>query len=97
MRFLQCQVRVSKAVALLIGLLLLLTIIEPASANDNVVLQWNEATLDAIRNTKSAPPIAARALAITHTAIVECRLEKTLGLFPSCRPTAHNFDGRLAA
>src|SRR5438477_1838164 len=57
--------------ALLIGLALLLTAIEPAVAIDNVVLQWNEATLDAIRNTKSAPPIAARAFSITHTAMFD--------------------------
>src|SRR5205814_7986513 len=57
--------------ALLIGLALLLTAIEPAVAINNVVLQWNEATLDAIRNTKSAPPIAARAFAITHTAMFD--------------------------
>src|SRR5438552_17033987 len=57
--------------ALLIGLALLLTAIEPAVAIDNVVLQWNEATLDAIRNTKSAPPIAARAFSITHTAMLD--------------------------
>src|SRR5437667_11848747 len=68
--FLQCQMRITcRTEALLIGLALLLTAIEPAVAIDNVVLQWNEATLDAIRNTKSAPPIAARAFSITHTAI----------------------------
>src|SRR5436305_15053721 len=57
--------------ALLIGLALLLTAIELAVAIDNVVVQWNEATLDAIRNTKSAPPIAARAFSITHTAMFD--------------------------
>src|SRR5437016_13382386 len=57
--------------ALLIGLALLLTAIEPAVAIDNVVLQWNEATLDAIPNTKSAPPIAASAFSITHTAMFD--------------------------
>src|SRR5436309_12338966 len=57
--------------ALLIGLALLLTAIEPAVAIDNVVLQWNDATRDAIRNTKSAPPIAARAFSITHTAMFD--------------------------
>src|SRR6266581_133233 len=70
--FLQCQMRITcRTEALLIGLALLLTAIEPAVAIDNVVLQWNEATLDAIRNTKSAPPIAARAFAITHTAMFD--------------------------
>ena len=72
MCFLQCQMRITcRTEALLIGLALLLTAIEPAVAIDNVVLQWNEATLDAIRNTKSAPPIAARAFAITHTAMFD--------------------------
>src|SRR5437870_1249653 len=56
-----------RAVALLIGL----AAVKPAIAIDNVVLQWNEATLDAIRNTKTAPPIAARAFAIAHTAMFD--------------------------
>jgi hypothetical protein len=36
-----------------------------------VVLTWNEAVLAAIRATRPAPPVAARALAIVHTAIYE--------------------------
>ena len=48
--------------ALLIGSGLSLISVEPAVAVDNVVLRWNEATLDAIRNTKTSPPIASRAL-----------------------------------
>jgi PAP2 superfamily len=57
---------------LLIGLLLFVIVsIGPAAARDNVVLQWNAATLDAIRTTKSPPPIAARALAIAHTAMLD--------------------------
>src|SRR5438105_9991672 len=72
MRFLRCQTGTTcRTEALLIGLALLLTAIEPAVAIDNVVLQWNEATLDAIRNTKSPPPIAARAFAVTHTAMFD--------------------------
>ena len=68
MCFLQCQMRMTcRAVALLIGL----AAVKPAIAIDNVVLQWNEATLDAILNTKTAPPIAARAFAITHTAMFD--------------------------
>src|SRR5438094_1025145 len=57
--------------ALLIGSALFLIPVEPAVAVDNVVLQWNEATLGAIRNTKTSPPIASRALAITHTAMFD--------------------------
>lgn len=40
-------------------------------ADDNVVLKWNEAALTAIRQTKTPPPIAARALAILHTSIFD--------------------------
>jgi hypothetical protein len=42
-----------------------------ASASDNVVLQRDNAVLQAIRVTKPGPPIAARALAIVHTAIYD--------------------------
>lgn len=38
---------------------------------DNAVLQWNATTLQAIRDTSPAPPVVARALAITHTAIFD--------------------------
>jgi PAP2 superfamily len=38
---------------------------------DNPVLQWNAATLQAIRDTAPAPPVAARALAIVHTAMFD--------------------------
>lgn len=40
-------------------------------ASDNVVLQWNQAALDAIRMTRTSPPIAARALAIVHTCVFD--------------------------
>src|SRR5215218_6995048 len=61
-----------------IGLLLVLTLglavvverAQPARAatGDNLVLQWDEVTLQAIRDTRPPPPAAARALAIVHTA-----------------------------
>jgi membrane-associated phospholipid phosphatase len=38
---------------------------------DNVVIRWNQAALDAIRITRTSPPIAARVLAITHTCIFD--------------------------
>src|SRR5439155_11341616 len=44
---------------------------QPAAARDNVVLQWNTATLDAIGNTRTPPPIAARAFAIANTAMFD--------------------------
>ena len=44
--------------------------VDAASSND-VVLRWNQAALDAIAATRTAPPIAARALAITHTCMFD--------------------------
>jgi hypothetical protein len=38
------------------------------SANDDVVLRWDEQTLAAVRATKPAPTVVARALAMVHTA-----------------------------
>jgi len=35
------------------------------------VLQWNQATIDAIRNAKTPPPIASRAFAMMHTAMFD--------------------------
>ena len=34
-------------------------------------LQWNQLTLDAIKYTRTSPPLAARALAMVHTAIYD--------------------------
>jgi hypothetical protein len=42
-----------------------------AVSSDTVVLRWNQATLDAIRTTRTAAPVAARALAITHTCMFD--------------------------
>jgi len=41
------------------------------SPSDNVVLRWNDQVLEAIRTTRPAPPVAARALAIVHTAMYD--------------------------
>src|SRR5512132_3915899 len=41
----------------------------PASAD--VVTDWNNAVLDAIRADRTAPPIASRSLAIVHVAIYD--------------------------
>ena len=38
---------------------------------DNVVLKWNEALLQAIRETKPGPTIVARSIAVLHTAIFD--------------------------
>jgi hypothetical protein len=46
---------------------------QPARAvtGDNLVLVWNEETLESIRRLPPAPTVAARALAIVHTAIYD--------------------------
>jgi Vanadium chloroperoxidase N-terminal domain len=64
-----------------IGLVLILTLglvatlgrAQPAQAatGDSVVLVWNQQVLDSIVATKTGPTIAARALAMVHTAIYD--------------------------
>jgi hypothetical protein len=45
--------------------------VNTAAARDNVVLQWNNAVLHAIRSVRPAPTVAARALAIVHTCMYD--------------------------
>jgi hypothetical protein len=42
-----------------------------ASANDNVVVQWNIAALQGVRDSRIGPPMVARALAIAHTCMFD--------------------------
>lgn len=42
-----------------------------AVSSNTVVLMWNQAALDAIQTTRTAAPVAARALAITHTCMFD--------------------------
>jgi hypothetical protein len=42
-----------------------------AATRDNVVLQWNAAMLQAVRDSQLGPPIVARALAIVHTCMYD--------------------------
>jgi hypothetical protein len=44
-----------------------------ANNASTAVVQWNNAALQAIRDTKPGPPIVARMLAIIHTAIYDAR------------------------
>jgi hypothetical protein len=39
--------------------------------NDNIVLRWNTALLQAVRATNSKPPVVARAIAMVHTAMYD--------------------------
>ncbi len=43
----------------------------PVPTGANVVIQWNNAALQAIRDTKPGPPMTARALAIVHTCMYD--------------------------
>ena len=62
----------SRLIARLVWLVLFLVAnLRLAVAADNVVLQWNQDILDAIRSTKVPPPIAARAFAISHTGMFD--------------------------
>jgi hypothetical protein len=63
---------ISKPCLSLVSLLLLLGgWRQLVQAQDNAVLRWDEAALQAVRNTRTGPPIAARAFAITHTCIYD--------------------------
>ena len=42
-----------------------------AEAGDSVVLDWNQQLLNTIKKTRTGPTIAARALAVVHTAIYD--------------------------
>jgi Domain of unknown function (DUF6851)/VCPO second helical-bundle domain len=42
-----------------------------ARPGDSVVLEWNEALLQGVRDSKLGPPMVARALAIAHTCIYD--------------------------
>ena len=38
-----------------------------ASVSDDVVVQWNQALLQGVRESRIGPPMVARALAVAHT------------------------------
>ena len=42
-----------------------------AEAGDSVVLLWNEAALQGVRDSRLGPPIVARALAVVHTCVYD--------------------------
>src|SRR3982074_2639115 len=43
----------------------------PRDETPNVVIQWNNAALQGVRDSKLGPPMVARALAIVHTCIYD--------------------------
>jgi hypothetical protein len=52
-------------------IILLLNMVAPTWAGDTVVVQWNNAALQAIRDTHPGPPIVARMLSIAHTCMYD--------------------------
>src|SRR5215217_5836398 len=60
-----------------------------AATDGSVVLTWNQQVLDAIKTTKTGPTIAARALAVVHTAIYDA--------WAAYDPVAVDSRGRLRA
>lgn len=60
-----------RATALSALLAAALAVVAPATAPADVVLDWNEVVLDAIRTDRTPPPRATRALAMTHVAVFE--------------------------
>jgi hypothetical protein len=61
-----------------------------ATGGDSVVLLWNQQILDSIQQTRTAPTIAARALAVVHTAIYDA----WTAYDPVAVPTMANGNGR---
>jgi hypothetical protein len=61
-----------------------------AATGDSVVLAWNQQVLDTIQQTTLAPTIAARALAVVHTAIYDA----WAAYDPVAVPTIANGNGR---
>src|SRR5256884_2639443 len=70
------------------------------ASGDSVVLRWNEAALQGVRDSKLGPPMVARALAIVHTCIYDAwaaydhhavgtRLGSSLRQHPSKRKRAN--------
>ncbi|MGD9602910.1 MAG: DUF6851 domain-containing protein [Gammaproteobacteria bacterium] len=62
---------------------------DPIDPHENVLLQWNDATLEAIRITHPGPPIVARMLAVVNT----CAFDAWAAYDPKARGTrfGHRF------
>jgi len=52
-------------------ILVVAAVCAPAQAADNIVVTWNKAALQAVRDSTIGPPMVARALAIVHTCIYD--------------------------
>lgn len=59
------------SLALLTASALSASVAWPHEANLNIVIQWNAAALQGVRDSKLGPPMVARALAIVHTCMYD--------------------------
>ena len=59
--------RICNAIAITAGLAMFNPSVAAAQSTSNVVVQWNNAALQGVRDSKLGPPMVARALAIVHT------------------------------
>src|SRR6266516_7731457 len=46
-------------------------VVGQSSVSDNVVVRWDAAALQAVRDSRIGPPMVARALAIAHTCMFD--------------------------
>src|SRR5262245_5459999 len=72
-----------------------------SAASADVVTQWNTAALNAIRDNRTPPPVASRALAILHIAIYDAvnGIERTHEVYavPSAVPASASSDAAASA
>lgn len=61
----------SLAPTLAIAVIALHTLAEPLPAQNNAIIRWNNAALQAVRDTRMGPPMVARALAVAHTSMYD--------------------------
>lgn len=84
--------------------LALTSVANTSHADTTIVVHWNEALLQAVRDTNSGPTITSRALAVAHTCMYEAwasyddRARSSLGNMPSGRsPASERTDGNISA
>jgi hypothetical protein len=63
--------RIARSIAILAWLLVPALAWPQAPRQPSVVVLWNQAVLAAIRNTRTSPPVASRAMAIVHTCMFD--------------------------
>src|SRR5262249_53083788 len=74
-------------------------VVGQSSVSDNVVVQWDAAALQGVRDSRIGPPMVARALAIAHTCIFDAwaAYEKQQFVGPKANHASicHKFQGHL--